>query len=83
MKAVEALAFVGGHVDEELLKRNEYLAAENEILRSKIEGRVRFTDAERIRLATLRIDSHRSSSGSLRHIRSASVRPRARPSRVV
>ena len=53
MKAIEALALVGGHVDEELLKRNEYLAAENEILRSKITGRVRFTDAERIRLATL------------------------------
>jgi len=53
MRAIEALALVGGHVDEELLKRNEYLAAENEILRSKITGRVRFTDAERIRLATL------------------------------
>ncbi len=53
MKAIEALALVGGHVDEELLKRNEYLAAENEILRSKIAGRVRLTDAERIRLAKL------------------------------
>lgn len=53
MKAIEALALVGGHVDEELLKRDEYLAAENEILRSKIKGRIRFTDAERIRLATL------------------------------
>lgn len=53
MKAVEALALVGGHVDEELLKRNEYLAAENEILRSKIEGRIKFTNPERIRLATL------------------------------
>ena len=40
-------------MDEELLKRNEYLAAENEILRSKITGRIRFTDAERIRLAKL------------------------------
>ena len=27
MGVVEALALVGGHVDEELLKRNEYLAA--------------------------------------------------------
>ena len=26
MKAVEALSLVAGHVDEELLKRNEYLA---------------------------------------------------------
>ncbi len=53
MKTIEALALVSGHVDEELLKRNEYLAAENEILRSKIEGRVRLTDVERIRLAKL------------------------------
>lgn len=37
MKAIEALALVSGHVEEELLKRNEYLAAENEILRSKIK----------------------------------------------
>ena len=32
MKTEEALAMIGGHVDEELLLRNEYLAAENEIL---------------------------------------------------
>ncbi len=36
MKSEEALALVGGHVDEELLVRNEYLATENEILKSKI-----------------------------------------------
>ncbi len=53
MKANEALALVAGHVDEALLKRNEYLAAENEILRSKINGRVRLTNEERIRLAKL------------------------------
>jgi putative transposase len=53
MKAVEAMALVAGHVDEELLKRNEYLAAENEILRSKITGRIRLDDTERIRLAKL------------------------------
>ena len=29
METVEALAFVSGRVDEELLLRNEYLAAEN------------------------------------------------------
>ena len=53
MRAVEAMALVAGHVDEELLKRNEYLAAENEILRSKIKGRLRLKDSERIRLAKL------------------------------
>ncbi len=53
MKAIEALALVAGHVEDELLKRNEYLAAENEILHSKLKGRLRLTDAERIRLAEL------------------------------
>ena len=53
MKSEEALALVAGKVDEELLLRNEYLAAENEILRSKIRGRVPMTDPERIRLAKL------------------------------
>ena len=51
MEAAEVLAMVGDHVDEELLLRNEYLAAENEILKSKIEGPVRLTDPERMRLA--------------------------------
>jgi len=53
MEAVEALALVAGHVDEELLLRNEYLATENEILRSKLSGRPRLTNSERIRLAKL------------------------------
>ena len=39
-KIEEALAMIGGHVDEELLLRNEYLAIENEILRKKISGRI-------------------------------------------
>lgn len=53
MRAIEALALVSGHVDEELLKHNEYLAPENEILRTKIKGRLRLNDTERIRLAKL------------------------------
>ena len=53
MESVEALALVGGHVEEEILLRNEYLAAENEILKSKLQGRPRFNDEERVRLATL------------------------------
>ena len=32
MKAEEVLVLVGGHVNDELLLRNEYLATENEIL---------------------------------------------------
>ena len=53
MKTEEALAMIGGHVDEELLLRNEYLAAENEILRRKIQGRIELSNIERIRLAKI------------------------------
>ena len=37
MEAAEGIALVKGHVEHELLLRNEYLAAENEILRSRLE----------------------------------------------
>ena len=53
MEAIEALTLVSGHVGEEILVRNEYLAAENEILKSKLRGRVKFNDAERIKLARI------------------------------
>ncbi len=53
MKAVEALALVGGHVDEELLIRNEYLAMENRIRKSNLKNPVRFNDNERIQLAKI------------------------------
>ena len=52
-KTEEALAIIGGHVDEELLLRNEYLAIENEILRKKISGRIKLSQCERMRLATI------------------------------
>jgi hypothetical protein len=47
MEAVEALALVAGHVDEELLQ-DEYLDAENESLLSKLSDRPQLTDSERI-----------------------------------
>jgi hypothetical protein len=47
------LAYITGSVDEELLQRNEYLVAENRILRSHISGRLRLTDPERVTLARL------------------------------
>ena len=53
MESVEVLALVGGHVEKEILLRNEYLAAENEVLKSKLQGRLQFSDEERVRLATL------------------------------
>ena len=47
------LAYVTGSVDEELLLRNEYLAAENRILRSQVKCRLRLTDPERKSLAEI------------------------------
>ena len=41
------LAFVTGMVDQELLARNEYLAAENRILKAQLKGRLKLSDAER------------------------------------
>jgi len=39
------LAFVTGLVNQELLLRNEYLAAENRILRAHLPSRLRLWDA--------------------------------------
>lgn len=53
MQPKEALALVGGHVNDELLARNEYLATENRILKSKLGLPIQFNDSERIQLATI------------------------------
>ena len=47
------LAYITGTVDEELLLRNEYLAAENRILMEQLKGRLRLTDPHRITLAEI------------------------------
>ncbi|MBT4288459.1 MAG: hypothetical protein HOD92_14115 [Deltaproteobacteria bacterium] len=44
---------VSGKTEEELLLRNEYLTAENEILKTKLKKPPRFNDHERIRLAKI------------------------------
>ena len=41
------LAYVTGTVDQELLARNEYLAAENRIMKAQLNGRPKLSDAER------------------------------------
>ena len=40
------LAYVTGIVDQELLGRNEYLAAENNIMKARLKGRLKLLDAE-------------------------------------
>jgi hypothetical protein len=47
------LACVTGMVDEELLTRNEYLAAENRILKAQLKGQLKLSDAERATLAEI------------------------------
>jgi transposase len=41
------LAYVTGTVDQELLARNEYLAAENRIVKAQLKCRLKLSDAER------------------------------------
>ena len=47
MDWVRILAYVTGMVDQELLTRNEYLAAENRILKAQLKGRLQLSNAER------------------------------------
>ena len=49
----KVLAYITGTVDEELLLRNEYLAAENRILKGQLKGRLRLTDPQRKTLAEI------------------------------
>jgi len=47
------LAYVTGTVDQELLARNEYLTAENRILKAQLNGRLKLSDAERSMLGEI------------------------------
>jgi hypothetical protein len=47
------LAYVTGLVNQELLLQNEYLAAENRILRAHLPSRLRLSNAERETLADI------------------------------
>ena len=67
------LAFITGTVDQELLLRNEYLAAENRILKAQLKGRLSLSDAERAKLGEIGVD------WAARH----SARWRIRPCRIL
>src|ERR1700737_2670664 len=47
------LVYVTGTVDQELLARNEYLAAENRILKTQLKGRLKLSDVERTTLGEI------------------------------
>ena len=53
MEWARILAYITGTVDQELLLRNEYLAAENRILKAQLNGRLRLSDAERATLGEI------------------------------
>src|ERR1035437_4656113 len=53
MEWARILAYITGTVDQELLLRNEYLAAENRILRGQLKGRLKLSDAERAKLGEI------------------------------
>ena len=69
------LPYITGTVDQELLLRNEYLVAENRILKAQINGRVRLSDAER---ATLGEIGHRLDRKTLEDVAHA-----ARPNTIL
>ena len=52
-KWARLLAYVTGLVNQELLLQNEYLIAENRILRSQLPKRVRLSDTQRATLAEI------------------------------
>jgi putative transposase len=47
------LAYISGSVDQELLRRNEYLVTENRLRRQQIKGRVHLSDGDRKILAKI------------------------------
>jgi hypothetical protein len=52
-KWARLLAYVTGLVNQQLLLQNEYLAAENRILRARLPTRLRLSDPQRFTLAKL------------------------------
>jgi putative transposase len=53
MEWARVLAYITGTVDQEMLLRNEYLAAENRILKAQFKGRLTLSDTERATLGEI------------------------------
>jgi hypothetical protein len=71
MDWMRMLAYITGTVDQELLLRNEYLVAENRILKAQLKTPLRLTDAERITLAEI---AHRLGRKAIEEVANA-VKP--------
>jgi putative transposase len=70
MEWARILAHITGTVDQELLLRNEYLAAENRILKAQLKGRLRLSDAERAKLGEI---GHRLGRKALGEVATAAL----------
>src|ERR1700678_599037 len=70
MQWARILAYITGTVDQELLLRNEYLAAENRILKAQMKGRLRLSDAERTKLGEI---GHRLGRKALGQVATAAL----------
>jgi putative transposase len=64
------LAYITGTVDQELLLRNEYLAAENRILKAQIKGRLLLSKADKATLAEI---AHRLGRKALEEVAAAAM----------
>ena len=64
------LAYITGTVDQTLLLRKEYLAAENRILKAQIKGRLRLSDPEKKTLAEI---GHRLGRKAFEDVANAAV----------
>ena len=68
MTWAQLLAYVTGTLDQELLLRNEYLAAENRILKAQIKGRLSLSQEEKATLAEI---AHRLGRKALEEVAGA------------
>ena len=72
MEWTRILAYITGTVDQELLLRNEYLAAENRILKAQLKGCLKLSDAERAKLGEI---GHRLGRKSLSEVATTALVP--------
>ena len=68
MNWARMLAYVTGMVDQELLLRNEYLVAENRVLKGQIKGRLLLSEVEKATLAEV---AHRLGRKALEEVAGA------------
>jgi len=73
------LAYITGSVDEELLRRNEFLVTENRILRSRVHGRVRLNERRATGAGRAWEEAREEGAGGDRHHRPAGDDPRLAP----